>query len=71
MERWITSGPAVCGGQPTFRGTRIPVCAVLDFPSSGDTIEKVLEEYPELTREATLAALEYAAVLARDESTPV
>jgi uncharacterized protein (DUF433 family) len=35
----------------------------------GDTIEGLLEDYPSLTREDVLAALDYAARLAEDEVT--
>ena len=44
--------------------------AVLDFLSAGNSAEEILQEYPELTQEAILAALEYAAALARDEALP-
>lgn len=71
METPITSDPAVCGGQAIFRGTRIPVHVVLEYLSAGNTIDEVLQEYPELTRDAIHAGLAYAASLARDEVLPV
>jgi uncharacterized protein (DUF433 family) len=39
--------------------------------ANGDTIEALLEDYPNLTREDVLAALNYAAALAEDEVTPI
>lgn len=70
MGAIITSDPAICGGQAIFSGTRIPVHVVLDYLSAGNTIDEVLQEHPELTREAINAGLAYAASLARDEALP-
>ena len=46
----------------------MPVHVVLDFLAAGDTVDDVLREYPQLTREDIQAALSYAARLAREES---
>lgn len=40
---------------------------MLDFLAAGDSIEDVLREYPQLRREDILAAIAYAARLAREE----
>ena len=66
-QQRIISAPGICGGQPCFRGTRTPVHVVLDFLAAGDSIEDVLREYPQLRREDILAAIAYAARLAREE----
>ena len=57
----IQSDPGVMMGKPVVRGTRITVEAILRKLSSGEPIEQVLDSHPRLTREAVLAALEYAA----------
>jgi len=57
----ITSHPAVLGGKPVIKGTRIAVSFILKLLSSGWTMDQILENYPHLTREGVLAALEYAA----------
>lgn len=69
LER-IAVDPAVCGGQPCIRGTRVPVHVVLGFLAAGDTVDDVLREYPQLHREDVLGALAYAARLAREENEP-
>lgn len=63
LER-ITSDPAVCHGQPTVRGLRYPVETLLEFLSTGMTIEDVLADYPDLERDDLLAALEFGALTA-------
>ncbi|MGI9177658.1 MAG: DUF433 domain-containing protein [Pirellulales bacterium] len=57
----IQSVPDVMLGKPVVRGTRITVEMILRKLSYGESIEQILESHPRLTREAVLAALEYAA----------
>ncbi|RLI90247.1 MAG: antitoxin [Candidatus Altiarchaeales archaeon] len=61
--KWIVVDPNVRHGKPMFRGTRVLVSDVLEMLASGMTIEEVLEEYPQLTREMILEALALAAEL--------
>ena len=65
--RWITVDPNVCHGRPVFRGTRVLVSDVLEMLASGMSIEDVLGEYPQLTREMILEALGLAAELLKRE----
>lgn len=60
MER-IEVNPAICSGKPVIRGTRIMVRNILGMVAGGYTTERILDSYPELTREDVAAALEYAA----------
>lgn len=57
----IVSDPAVMMGKPVIAGTRITVELILEKLAAGETIEQILNAYPRLTREAILAALEFAA----------
>jgi uncharacterized protein (DUF433 family) len=45
----------------------VPVYVVLDFLAAGNSVDEILAEYPQLGREDVLAAVEYAAMLAREE----
>ncbi len=65
--RWITIDPKVCHGKPVFKETRVLVSDVLEMLASGMSIEEVLEEYPQLTREMVLEAIALAAELLRRE----
>lgn len=60
MEARITINPAVCNGRPIVHGTRITVQTILEFLAAGDSIEDVLEGYPELTREDVMACLRFS-----------
>jgi uncharacterized protein (DUF433 family) len=67
----IVSTPDTLHGCPRFRGTRIPVSAVLDNLAAGATPEELHHDYPTLPKEAIPAALAYAAELARERIVPV
>lgn len=64
LER-ISIDPQVCFGKPCIRGTRIWVSLVLDLLSAGLSIEEILEEYPQLTREGILACVAYGTEMSR------
>ncbi|MBY0425745.1 MAG: DUF433 domain-containing protein [Cytophagales bacterium] len=57
----ITINPLICHGKPTIRGTRFMVESILEYLAGGSSIEEILEEFPELTKEDVLACLAYAA----------
>lgn len=60
MTDRIGADPTICGGKPCIRGTRIMVKNVLGMIAGGYSIDRILEAYPEITREDVEAALEYA-----------
>jgi uncharacterized protein (DUF433 family) len=61
----ITIDPSICHGKPCVRGLRYPVEALLELLSSGMTIDQILADYQDLERDDILAALAFAARLAR------
>ena len=65
---YLTSNPAVRGGQLCAKGTRVPVTVILDSLAEGAGREEILHSYPTLTPDHIDAALAYAAELAREES---
>jgi uncharacterized protein (DUF433 family) len=62
----ITIDPAVCGGRPCIKGTRIWVSLILDFLADGMSEAELLTEYPQLAHEDVLAAMAYGAEAARE-----
>ena len=57
----LVSDPAILGGKPIVRGTRISVEFLLELFASGATRGDVLKSYPHLTPEDVEEALRYAA----------
>jgi uncharacterized protein (DUF433 family) len=56
----ITRDPEILGGTPVFRGTRVPFQALLDYIEGGQTLGEFLDDFPTVTREAAVDALEHA-----------
>ena len=45
----IRVDPAICGGRPHIRGTRVRVADILDLLASGATPSDILTDFPYLT----------------------
>ncbi|MFN8633967.1 MAG: DUF433 domain-containing protein [Chloroflexota bacterium] len=58
---YITIEPGKRSGKPCVRGLRITVYDVLSYLASGMSVDEVLADFPDLTREDVLACLAYAA----------
>ena len=68
-EERIVVDPKILGGKPVIRGTRLSVEFILGLLANDWTIEKVLDEYPQLKREDIIAVLKYAAERVKEEKT--
>jgi uncharacterized protein (DUF433 family) len=66
----VHSDPGVMGGTPVFVGTRVPFQTLLDYIQAGDPLSEFLEDFPTVSRDQVIAALEQArdALLARAHS---
>lgn len=53
----------VLGGVPVFRHTRVPFQALLDYLEGGQTLDDFLNDFPTVSRENAIAALEEAKAL--------
>jgi uncharacterized protein (DUF433 family) len=62
----VHSDAEILGGMPVFVGTRVPFQTLMDYLEEGQTLTEFLEDFPTVTREQAIAALEEAkeAVLA-------
>jgi len=56
----IVKDPEILGGTPVFRGTRVPFQALLDYLEGGETLNEFLDDFPTVSREAAVGALEFA-----------
>ena len=59
----IVRDPEILGGTPVFRGTRVPFQTLLDYVEGGETLDEFLDDFPTVTREAAVRALEHAKML--------
>lgn len=60
MNPRITMSPDVCHGKPVIKGTRVLVGNILGALAAGDSVERVLEDYPNVTGRDIRAALKFA-----------
>ena len=59
----VRCDPDILGGTPVFVGTRVPVQALIDYIEGGHSLTEFLDDFPTVTREAAIAALEEAKAL--------
>lgn len=57
----ISSDPAICGGRPCIKGTRMRVVDIVEALAHGATREELLQDFDYLTAEDIAAALLYSA----------
>jgi uncharacterized protein (DUF433 family) len=56
----IVKDVEILGGEPVFRGTRVPFKILIEYLEGGDTLDQFLEQYPSVSRELAVAAIEEA-----------
>ena len=63
----VHSDPEIMSGTPVFTGTRVPFQTLLDYLEGGQPLSEFLEDFPTVSKEQAIAALEQAkeALLAR------
>ncbi|MCW3074143.1 MAG: hypothetical protein JWP69_1212 [Flaviaesturariibacter sp.] len=61
QEAYIEVNPKVMMGKPVIKGTRITVELIIEKLAAGENETTILTDYPSLSREAILAALQFAA----------
>ena len=68
MKDRIVIDPEICHGKPVIKGTRVLVSNILGALAGGDTIEQILEDYPNISRDDVHAALLLGSDLANFET---
>ena len=56
----VHSDMGILGGTPVFVGTRVPIKNLFDYLEGGDSLDEFLNDFPSVTREQAVAALELA-----------
>ncbi len=60
LDSIIIKDEDILGGTPVFRGTRVPFQALLDYLEGGQTIDEFLDDFPTVSKDSAIAALELA-----------
>lgn len=56
----VVSDPEIAGGEPIFRGTRVPLSTLFDYIEDGCGLDMILRNFPTLDREDVLTVLREA-----------
>ncbi len=56
----VHSDPEILSGTPVFVGTRVPFRTLVDYLEAGRPLSEFLADFPTVTREQAVAALEEA-----------
>ena len=62
MSKVIVHDPQILGGEPVFKGTRVPVKSLFDHLEAGDSIDDFLDGFPSVQREQVIILLEESKV---------
>jgi uncharacterized protein (DUF433 family) len=65
----VHSDPEILGGTPVFVGTRVPVKTLYDYLEGGDSLDEFLDDFPSISREQAIAALELAHSMTEADAT--
>jgi len=60
MPPVVHSDPEILGGTPVFVGTRVPFQTLIDYLEEGSSLAEFLDDFPSVTQEQAIAALEQA-----------
>lgn len=60
MQNPVRTDPEILGGTPVFANTRVPFQTLIDYLEDGQTLTEFLADFPTVTREQAVAALEEA-----------
>jgi uncharacterized protein (DUF433 family) len=60
MQSAVIKDQDILGGEPVFRGNRVPFKILIEYLEGGDTLNAFLEQYPSVGRELAVSALEEA-----------
>lgn len=64
----IESDPAICGGRPRVKGTRLTVEFLLGLKAAGWPETQILDEYPHLSAEDLRAVFAFAQSMIEEET---
>ena len=69
-ELVVHRDPNILGGTPVFVGTRVPARILFEHLEAGDSLEVFLRQFPSVTREQAVAALEIAREALTEDAHP-
>jgi uncharacterized protein (DUF433 family) len=62
IKNIITMDQGILGGQPVFKGTRVPVESLFIHLDKGISLDEFLEDFPTVSKAQALAVLKIAGI---------
>ena len=56
----VTIDPEIVSGTPVFRGTRVPIDALINNLEDGLTLDEFLDNFPTVARDQAIQVLEFS-----------
>ena len=69
-EQVVHRDAEILSGTAVFVGTRVPARILFEYLEAGDSLEVFLEQFPSVTREQAVAALELAREVLTEDTRP-
>ncbi len=66
-HQFILRDPAICGGQPVVKGTRVTIRTILASLAEGATVDEIVADFPTLSESAVWAVVAFAATSAQED----
>jgi uncharacterized protein (DUF433 family) len=66
QSRYIVSDLGILGGTPVFAGSRVPFGYLMQYLERGSNIEQFVVDYPSVTKDLAMKALEEAASMVEE-----
>jgi uncharacterized protein (DUF433 family) len=63
VRDYISVDKEVLGGQPVFKGTRVPIQSLIWHLEKGVSLDDFLEDFPSVSKEQAVNVLEIASTL--------
>lgn len=60
VDSFITCDIEIMSGTPVFKNTRVPIKNLIDYLEVGESLDEFLEDFPSVSREQAIQALELA-----------
>jgi uncharacterized protein (DUF433 family) len=68
LTKVVHSDPDIMSGTPVFVGTRVPLRNLIDYLQHGYSVDEFVDQFPSVSREQVIAALEAAGELLSDRA---
>ena len=56
----VSSDPHILSGTAVFAGTRVPIRTLIDYLEGGEDLDTFLQDFPTVSRDQAIAALDQA-----------